>query len=117
MDKRKKIAAQTGSQKKENDEEGEEADINEFDEQMDVDQKVVDDDSDREVDEQMDETEFKQFDTGELDLPSESDDEQEENEEAPVEDDGDLDEYYRELGVDPAEMRADGAEVEAGEPD
>ena len=49
----------------------------------------------------MDESQFKQFETGELDLPS--DDEDEEMSEASEAED--LDDYYREIGVDPAEMK------------
>jgi hypothetical protein len=55
---------------------------------------------------EIDETEFQQFETGELDLPSEDDgDEDAEMSDAAEGSDDDLDDYYREIGVDPAEMK------------
>lgn len=55
------------------------------------------------ADKNLDESVFNSFGTGELDLPSEADEDEEMSEE--VDDQGDLDDYYRELGIDPAEMR------------
>ena len=57
----------------------------------------------------LDESEFQKFEAGELDLPEYEDDEdmssegdvQDLNAEA---DDSELDDYYRELGIDPEEM-------------
>ena len=56
------------------------------------------------MEQNLDETEFQKFETGELDLPS---DEESDVEMSDVEaSDEDLDEYYREIGVDPAEMKS-----------
>lgn len=55
------------------------------------------------ADKNLDETVFNSFGTGELDLPSEVDEDEDMSEK--FEDQGDLDDYYRELGIDPAEMR------------
>ena len=51
----------------------------------------------------LDESQFKQFETGELNLPSDKEDSDEESE--LIDSDNDLDEYYRELGIDPDEMK------------
>lgn len=60
----------------------------------------------QEIDEEknLDEGQFKQYETGELNLPSdqESDDGDSEIE---GNEDNDLDDYYRELGIDPEEMK------------
>ena len=51
----------------------------------------------------LNEEEFKKFETGELDLPSDPEDDEPESEVGAEEED--LDEYYRELGIDPEEMK------------
>ena len=51
----------------------------------------------------LDESQFKKFETGELNLPSDKEDSDDESE--IVDSDNDLDEYYRELGIDPEEMK------------
>lgn len=52
--------------------------------------------------------EFEAFKTtGELDLPGDDDDEEEDEESEEVaEDDGELDDYYNEIGIDPSEMKS-----------
>ena len=55
------------------------------------------------ADKHLDETIFSKFQTGELDLPSEQSEQAEEDSEAAEIDD--LEEYYRELGIDPSEMQ------------
>ena len=56
----------------------------------------------------MDDGEFSKFAAGELDLPSESEDV---DMESADEGNDDLDDYYRELGIDPKEMRDPKAEA------
>lgn len=60
---------------------------------------------DLDADKNLDETIFDQFQTGELDLPSEAESEGSDIEMSDGEDADDLDEYYKELGIDPAEMK------------
>ena len=48
-------------------------------------------------DENLDDKEFDKFQQGELDLPEDSDYDQSESDE--VEEDSDLEEYYKELGI------------------
>lgn len=55
------------------------------------------------ADKNLDESVFNNFGTGELDLPSEADEDEDMSED--VDELDDLDDYYRELGIDPAEMR------------
>lgn len=55
--------------------------------------------------ENLDDAEFEKFQEGELDLPEDSE-EAEASESDEVEDDSELDEYYRELGIDPDEMKS-----------
>ncbi len=54
------------------------------------------------ADKHLDETIFNKFETGELDLPSEQSEPEDDSEGDEIDD---LDEYYRELGIDPSEMR------------
>ena len=53
----------------------------------------------------LDETVFNKFDNGELNLPSDPEDDEGTDGEDEAQAADDLDEYYRELGIDPAEMR------------
>jgi hypothetical protein len=62
-------------------------------------------------DENYDDAEFDKFQQGELDLPEESDYSEESSDQ--VESDIELDEYYKELGIDPDEMKPAGAKEEA----
>ncbi len=55
------------------------------------------------ADKNLDESVFNNFETGELDLPSDVEEDEEMSED--VDEINDLDDYYRELGIDPAEMR------------
>lgn len=75
----------------------------------DYDQEMAQIQEDLDADKNLDETIFDQFQTGELDLPSEpdeaSDDEEDLQGDEDVESADDLDEYYRELGIDPDEMK------------
>ena len=62
---------------------------------------------DLDADKNLDETIFDQFQSGELDLPSEGEDlsDDDDVEMSDGEDADDLDDYYRELGIDPDEMK------------
>lgn len=69
----------------------------------DYDQEMADVEAEIDEGQDLDESQFKQFETGELDLPSDKEDSDEESE--IVDSDDDLEDYYRELGIDPEEMR------------
>lgn len=63
---------------------------------------------DLDADKNLDETIFDQFQSGELDLPSEGESEDHSADDIEMsdgEDADDLDDYYRELGIDPDEMK------------
>lgn len=62
-------------------------------------------DAELEEDKDLDETQFAKFETGELNLPSDDDESDEPLSEVEDDEGQDLDDYYRELGIDPAEMR------------
>ena len=54
--------------------------------------------------ENIDDAEFDKYQEGELDLPEDSDFGDSESDEE-IEEDSDLDDYYRELGISPDEMK------------
>jgi hypothetical protein len=54
--------------------------------------------------ENIDDAEFDKYQEGELDLPEDSDFGDSESDEE-IEEDSDLDDYYRELGISPEEMK------------
>lgn len=70
-----------------------------------IDKEIAEEEANMQLmkDENFDEKEFEQFQQGELDLPEESDYDQSESD--VVESDSDLDEYYRELGIEPTDMK------------
>ena len=62
----------------------------------------------------LDESQFQQYETGELNLPSDKEDSDDESE--IVDSDNDLDEYYRELGIDPEEMKPQKTSAKTAKP-
>ena len=80
-------------------------------------EREIADDNDAKDPEKLDETVFNQYTaTGELDLPEDNEEEDLSEEERDLEgdsgEDSELDEYYRELGIEPDEMKK-GKESEA----
>ena len=75
------------------------ADNSDYDQEMAEVQAELDEDKD------LDESQFAQYETGELNLPSDKDDSDEMESEQADEDFNELDDYYRELGIDPEEMK------------
>ena len=75
----------------------------------DFDQEMAQIQEDLDADKNLDETIFDKFQTGELDLPSDPEEASDDDDEDIQADDDDsaddLDEYYRELGIDPEEMK------------
>lgn len=81
-------------------EEEPEIDGSDYDAEIDQIQEELDQDK------HLDETIFNKLDNGELDLPSEQEDS--DSDASMDQDEDDLDEYYRELGIDPDEMKPEG---------
>lgn len=72
------------------------ADNSDYDQEMAEVQAELDEDKD------LDESQFAQFETGELNLPSDKEEDSDEMESEQADEDlNELDEYYRELGIDP----------------
>lgn len=78
-----------------------------------IDREIAEEQANEELlkDENFDDAEFDKFQQGELDLPEDSDYSQESSDH--VESDSELDEYYRELGINPDEMKPAEAKEEA----
>ena len=74
-------------------------------EEDDIDRELAQEQANEELqkDENFDDKEFEKYQQGELDLPEESDFSQSESDD--LEDDPELDDYYRELGIEPEEMK------------
>jgi hypothetical protein len=77
-----------------------------------LDREIAEEEANEELmkDENFDDAEFAKFEQGELDLPEDSDYDQSESDEL----ESDLDDYYKEIGIDPEEMRP--TKVEKPEP-
>lgn len=79
-------------------------------EEDDIDRELAQEEANEELqkDENFDDKEFEKYQQGELDLPEESDFSQSESDD--LEDDPELDDYYRELGIEPEEMKPEAEE-------
>ena len=87
-------------------EEDEEMHTSDYDQEVDELSEEARIERDSVASEELNEGEFDEFQGGQLDLPSDSDGEEISSQGPSEESDGDdLDEYYRELGIDPKEMR------------
>lgn len=97
----KEKAKQKRAENDDNDDEDrfDEIDGSDYDEEMEKVQEDLD------ADKNLDESIFNQYETGELDLPSDAESDGSDVEMSDQEDADDLDEYYRELGIDPEEMK------------
>ena len=103
----KKLAAKSGGNKAKAEKKAESGSGSSSDDDEELAQELEKDEEMKGVDDEnnLDETVFDKFATGELDLPDEADEESSDDEAADAgADDSELEAYYEELGIDPAEM-------------